>query len=148
MFETLHQEFDDLFGRLAIDWDAKRLTNEFRAACDLSETADAYQLRMDVPGIKPDDTTVQVADLTAEAARQLGDTEAAGVAITSVKPDSPAPAEGLHDGMLIEKVRQRRVTTVAEFREALKEASIEKGVLLLVRSPRGSKFVVLRKDAL
>lgn len=59
-FELLRQEFDDLFGRLATDWDGKWLTSEFKAACDLSETADAYQLRMDVPGIKPDDITVQV----------------------------------------------------------------------------------------
>ena len=59
-FETLRQEFDDLFGRLATDWDGKWLTSEFKAACDLSETADAYQIRMDVPGIKPDDITVQV----------------------------------------------------------------------------------------
>lgn len=59
-FETLRQEFDDLFGRLATDWDGKWLTTEFKAACDLSETTDAYQLRMDVPGIKPDDITVQV----------------------------------------------------------------------------------------
>jgi len=58
--ETLRQEFDDLFGRLAHDWDGKWLTSEFKAAWDLSETADAYQLRMDVPGIKPDDITVQV----------------------------------------------------------------------------------------
>jgi len=59
-FELLRQEFDDLFGRLATDWDGKWMTSEFKAACDLSETADAYQLRMDVPGIKPDDITVQV----------------------------------------------------------------------------------------
>lgn len=59
-FETLRQEFDDLFGRLATDWDGKWLTSEFKAACDLSETADAYQIRMDIPGIKPDDITVQV----------------------------------------------------------------------------------------
>jgi HSP20 family protein len=65
-FETLRQEFDDLFGRLATDWDAKRLTSEFKTACDLSETADAYQLRMDVPGIKPDDITVQVTDNTVQ----------------------------------------------------------------------------------
>jgi len=59
-FETLRKEFDDLFGRMATDWDGKWMTSEFKAACDLSETADAYQLRMDVPGIKPDDITVQV----------------------------------------------------------------------------------------
>jgi HSP20 family protein len=59
-FELLRQEFDDLFGRLATDWDGKWLTSDFKAACDLSETADAFQIRMDVPGIKPDDITVQV----------------------------------------------------------------------------------------
>jgi HSP20 family protein len=59
-FEVLRQEFDDLFGRLASDWDGKWLTSEFKAACDLSETAEAYQIRMDVPGIKPDEITVQV----------------------------------------------------------------------------------------
>src|SRR5579872_1584484 len=59
-FETLRQEFDDLFGRLATDWDGKWLASEFKAACDVAETADAYQIRMDVPGIKPDDIVVQV----------------------------------------------------------------------------------------
>jgi HSP20 family protein len=59
-FEMLRQEFDDLFGRLATDWDGKWLTSEFKAACDLSETPDAFQLRMDVPGIKPEEITVQV----------------------------------------------------------------------------------------
>jgi HSP20 family protein len=59
-FEALRQEFDEMFGRLASDWNGNWLTSEFKAACDLSETADAYQIRMDVPGIKPDDITVQV----------------------------------------------------------------------------------------
>lgn len=59
-FETLRQEFDDMFGRLATDLDDKWLTREFKAACDLSETADAYQIRMDVPGIKPEEINVEV----------------------------------------------------------------------------------------
>lgn len=59
-FDMLRQEFDDLFGRLASDWDGKWLTTEFKAACDLTETPDAFQLRMDVPGMKPEDINVQV----------------------------------------------------------------------------------------
>jgi len=59
-FQALREEFDQLFGRLGADWDGKWLTSDFSPACDLSETADAYQLRLDVPGIKPDDITVQV----------------------------------------------------------------------------------------
>ncbi|MBS0261615.1 MAG: Hsp20/alpha crystallin family protein [Planctomycetes bacterium] len=59
-FEMLRQEFDDLFGRLANNWDAHWLARDFEAACDVSETADAFQLRMDLPGIKPQDLVVQV----------------------------------------------------------------------------------------
>lgn len=59
-FRMLQQEFDDLLSRFASDWDGKWLSGELAPACDLSETADAYQVRMDVPGIKPDDIAVQV----------------------------------------------------------------------------------------
>jgi HSP20 family protein len=59
---ALRDEFDDLFNRLSSDWDGgKWLSREYCPACDLSETADAFQIRMDVPGIKPDDITVQIA---------------------------------------------------------------------------------------
>ena len=58
--QALRDEFDQLFSRVASDWDGKWLSTEFRPACDASETADAYQVRMDVPGMKPDDITVQV----------------------------------------------------------------------------------------
>lgn len=59
-FEMLRQEFDDMFGRWAPGWDGNWMTGEFKAACDVSETADAFQLRMDVPGIKPDDIKIEV----------------------------------------------------------------------------------------
>ncbi len=60
-FQALRQEFDQFFNRLGSDWgDGHWMTGDFKAACDLSETADAYQVRMDVPGIKPEDITVQV----------------------------------------------------------------------------------------
>ena len=57
-FSALRGEFDELFNRLSTNWEG--LTTEFKVACDVSETDDAYQIRMDVPGIKPDDITVQV----------------------------------------------------------------------------------------
>jgi len=71
--EMLRHEFDDLFGRLASDWDGKWLTTEFKAACDLSETADAFEIRMDVPGIKPEDITVQVTGDTVQISGERKD---------------------------------------------------------------------------
>jgi HSP20 family protein len=59
-FQTLREEFDQMFKRLASDWNGQSLTAGFSPDCDLSETADAYQVRMDVPGMKPDDISVEV----------------------------------------------------------------------------------------
>jgi len=59
-FRAFRDEFDQLFARLSSDWEGNWLTGELSLPCDLSETADAFQIRMDVPGIKPDDITVQV----------------------------------------------------------------------------------------
>lgn len=68
--QALREEFEQAFNRLSSEWDGKWLTPEFNPACDLSETADAYQVRLDVPGIKPDDITVQV---TGESVRISGE---------------------------------------------------------------------------
>jgi len=60
-FRMLQQEFDDLFNRFSSDWDGgKWFSTSLATPCDLSETADAFQVRLDLPGIKPDDITVQV----------------------------------------------------------------------------------------
>jgi len=70
-----------------------------------------------------------------------------GVLIASVKEDSPAAAIGLREGMVIEKVGSKNVTSPDDFREALKANSLEKGIRLLVRSEYGAQFVVIRKAA-
>jgi len=70
----------------------------------------------------------------------------AGVVVIDVKPDSPAAAVGLQEGMVISKVEFQKVNSPAEFKEALKSVSLEKGIMMLVRTPRGGSHVVLRKD--
>lgn len=59
-FQALREEFDQMFKRLASNGDSQWLTAGFNPACDLSETAEGYQVRMDVPGMKPDDISVEV----------------------------------------------------------------------------------------
>jgi serine protease Do len=68
-----------------------------------------------------------------------------GVLISSVKEDSPAAQAGLREGMLIEKVGSKKVSSPADFKDALKGTSVEKGILVLVRTARGGQFVVIRK---
>jgi serine protease Do len=87
---------------------------------------------------------LKLGELTAEMAENLGYKSAGGMAVMGVKGDSPASEAGLQPGMLIERVANKPVTTAAEFETALKEADVAKGVLLLVRTPRGTQFVVVK----
>jgi serine protease Do len=86
----------------------------------------------------------EVTDLTPELADQLGYKEAArGALITAVDRGSPASEGGLRRGMLITKVEKHMVKSTADLRDQLEKASMEKGVLLQVKTPTGGTTYVL-----
>jgi serine protease Do len=87
---------------------------------------------------------LEVEPLTAEVADQLGYKDESGLVITDVRAGSPADQASLESGMLITEVDHRPVKTVDDFRKATSGQSLEKGVLLLVRTPEGARFVVIR----
>ncbi|MFV2068679.1 MAG: trypsin-like peptidase domain-containing protein [Pirellulales bacterium] len=94
-----------------------------------------------------EDLGLEVGPLTAEAAEQIGVTEKDGVLITKVAPDSPASLAGLAPGMVITEANRNGVESLDDLRAAIKErAPGGKGVLLLVRTARGSRFVVLQVE--
>ncbi len=89
---------------------------------------------------------IEVTDLTAETAEQLGYPEKTkGALITKVESDGLAAAGGLRRGMVITKVDQKSVTSAEALKDALKDASLEKGVLLQVQSLQGGTNYVLLK---
>ena len=89
---------------------------------------------------------IQVADLTASVAEHLGIKAEHGVVITDVRNGSPADLAGLSSGMVITEANRQPVKTVDDFRKALDAKSLEKGVLLLVRTAEGSRFVVIAES--
>jgi serine protease Do len=92
-----------------------------------------------------DELGLEVAPLTEDVASQLGLQGATGVVITAVEAGSPAANAGLTASMVISQVGQKKVASVQEFRAAIKDQSPQKGVLLLVRSSEGSRFVVVKQ---
>lgn len=98
-------------------------------------------------GFKSNDLGIEVDELTANNAEQLGFKGQKGVVITEVDPNSAAAEVGLQAGMLIMKVGKQSVESVAEFQSAVKDVSLAKGVLLLVRTDGGNRFVVLQRQA-
>jgi serine protease Do len=99
-----------------------------------------------IPGKVPE-LGLQVDSLSADVARQLGYKEGTqGVVVTLVDAEGPAATAGLREGLLIERVGQQRVSSVAEFQQALQGGDFAKGVLFLVRNPRGvNTFLVVKK---
>jgi len=91
---------------------------------------------------------LEIEPAKAETLQKLGyPANTTGVVVTAVKEDSPAAQAGLREGMVIEKVASKKVTSPTDFSEAVKANSSDKGVMLLVRTPRGSQFVVIHKNA-
>ena len=66
-----------------------------------------------------------------------------GVLIDTVKPGSPAAEAGLRPGMIIEKVGGTTIATPADVTGAQTIWTAPAGVLLLVRSAHGSRFVIV-----
>ena len=65
-FATFQQEMDDLMTRFQADWNGNGngLKALISPSVDLSETDDALQIRMDVPGLKADEINIEVSGNT------------------------------------------------------------------------------------
>jgi serine protease Do len=94
--------------------------------------------------VRLDKFGLEVADMTRETAAQFGyKDKMAGALITRVDPDGLAARAGLERGTLLVRVEKTPVKSAAEARDALEKASLDSGVLLQVRGPRGGMDYVL-----
>ena len=82
--------------------------------------------------------------MSSTEAEQLGFKGMEGVVITNVVPNGLAAEHGLAEGMLIKKVGDQYVTNVEQFKKAIADKTTDRGVLLLVRTTGGNRFVVLK----
>jgi serine protease Do len=90
---------------------------------------------------------IEVRDLTAQIARQLGyEDRTSGVLVTWVDPTGLAADKGLGRGMLILKVRKTDVLTVEQFRETLQGESLERGIPLLIATPTQETVITLKSS--
>jgi len=89
---------------------------------------------------------IQVESLTPEVAAQLNVKGDHGVVITDVRSGSPADMAGLTSGMVVTEANRQPVKSVEDLRSALAKQPLAKGVLLLVRTAEGARFVVIRVE--
>ena len=84
-------------------------------------------------------------NLSADVAEQLGVKADHGVVITEVRPGSPAEEAGLATGMVITQANRQDVKSVKDLQKVLQQP-LDKGLLLLVRTPEGARFVAVRVE--
>jgi serine protease Do len=98
--------------------------------------------------VKLDKVGIEVADLTADLAEELGySSNAKGAVVVRVEPGSAAAEAGLRKGMLIVKVDKKGVDSASGLRKQLKNASLEKGALFQVKSPQGGvDYIVVKVE--
>ena len=107
---------------------------------EASESGGTESSRFDKLGL-------EVGPLTPEVAERLGVQGSEGVVITRVEDGSLAELAGLRTGMVITEVNRKPVNSVEQFRAAVGQQPLAKGLLLLVRDARGTRYVVLRTGA-
>ncbi len=86
---------------------------------------------------------LQVQNLTQDLADQLGYSLGEGVIVTGVTPGSAADNAGIQAGDLILGVNQKKVNSVDNFDQAIKQSQKDKKVILLVKHGEYSRFVVI-----
>jgi S1-C subfamily serine protease len=89
---------------------------------------------------------IEISPMDSDVAKRLGMEGTEGVVITSIRDGSGASKAGLAVGMVIVEVERQKVSSVAEFSEAIQNSrgDSDDGILLLVRTANGSRFVVVK----
>ncbi len=96
------------------------------------------------PGEQSGKMGLDVRELTEQLARQYGYSGQSGVVISSVTPNSVADRKGLRQGDLILSVNDRGVTSVREFRAALRDIKAGGIVYLRIMRDKNVYSVALR----
>ena len=87
---------------------------------------------------------MEVQTLTKDLAERLGYEGEEGVVVTSVEPGSPADDKGIRRGDLIKEVGGKKVRSVGDYKEALKDLKPGQAVLFLIRRGDRTFYVALR----
>ena len=87
-----------------------------------------------------------VEELTEENAEKLGVKRSVGVVVTDVESGSSAEKTGLQPGMIVQEVERQAVSSLIIFKEIIGKIDQEKGILLLITTSNGSRYIFLQAE--
>jgi serine protease Do len=87
---------------------------------------------------------LRVGELDFEIAKKLGLDSTHGIVITAIRTGSPAQLAGLQPGMVIVEANRQAVQSLKQFGLVMEDADFSDGVLFLVKSRFGTRYVVVK----
>ena len=84
--------------------------------------------------------------LTNDKAEKLGVSPGIGVLISKIESGSTAEKAGLRTGMIIQEVERKAVKNFEIFKEIVNEMDKAKGILLLVTTSGGSRYIFIEEE--
>jgi serine protease Do len=94
--------------------------------------------------LEPAGLGLTVQNLTKDLAEQYGVDVKTGVLVTAVEQDSPADIHGIRAGDVITEINRQRISTLRQFRDAVKSADPKRGMMINLVGEGGNRFVVLK----
>ncbi len=124
--------------KMELTYEATEQPSEFAAKSDGAPAS---------PTKRMEDLGLEIAGMDSEFAKRLEMEGEEGVVITSVRDGSAAADAGLAPGMVIVEIERQKVTSVSQFEEMMRKSrdNSEDGILMLVRTAKGSRFVVVKR---
>ena len=103
------------------------------------------------PQLTPALEQVELLGMTVEAltddnAEKLGVKTGSGVLISKIESGSPAEKAGLRTGMIIQEVERKAVKNIEIFKKIVNEMDTAKGILLLVTTSGGSRYIFIQEE--
>ena len=90
---------------------------------------------------------LRIGSIHGQIAQQIGVPQnETGALVVGVSPGSIADRAGLRPGMIIQRIEQHPVRSVQDVVRQFETADLDQGVLVFVKSPTGSRFLVLQSN--
>ena len=127
--------------------DARKLAIKIKPAEWEAEPVEVVVKNDDPPAKANSDVNLglTVQPLTHELAEEFGVQMTEGVIVASVERQGPAGRQGIQPGNVITAINSQSVTSVRQFRNALKKADLKKGVLVNLLSGDVARFEILKQ---
>ena len=86
-----------------------------------------------------------VQDITPEIAKHLNLKDRSGVIATDVAPGSPAGDADIRSGDIIKEIGRKPIRNMTDFKEAMKNANIKEGIVILIKRENTTFYTVVRE---